>query len=207
MNALKGTVLVFGAITLVGCSGGGDGGDELTAPPVNQAPTISSIERQTVDEDAIAGPISMRVSDAETPASLLTVLASSSDPSLLPHEGIVIDGDAEERQIVLIPAAGQAGVATVTIDVMDSGGQSASTSFDVDVLALFRGEFSSWMRTVSLSPGEFDAPIGEFPDDGSTLAEIEDIPRIKFSDDSAEDEAAYDDLLPQDGDPVFIDDD
>lgn len=188
------------AFALAGCGGGygDDSGGEVPGP-VNAAPTIAGIDDQSVDEDAIAGPIGMKIGDAETPAASLTVAARSSDRTLLPDAGIEITGEGEDRTLVLVPAPGQSGTATVTIEVADADGGKTATSFELTVNALFRGEFSSWMRSVALAPEAFDEPIGKLDEGGAPLPEVEDIPRIRFSDDSADDPAAYDDLLPAEG--------
>jgi hypothetical protein len=193
---------------MAGCRGGsGDSGagGQPPAVPANKPPTLGSVTDQNIDEDSTSEPIVMTVGDAETPTSALVVSARSSDTMLLPDSGIEIGGGGASRTLLLVPAAGRSGVATVTVEVMDADGARTATSFGVTVNALYRGEFSSWVRSVPLMAGAFDAPIGELPEDGTSLPPEEDIPRIKFTDDSAEAPAAYDDLLPADGD-VVIDD-
>lgn len=192
-------------LVTAGCGGAGTGGEPASggppAGPVNAAPTVSDIADQSVDEDSVSGPIAVKIGDAETPVSALGIRAKSSNTNVLPDAGIEIVGDGADRTLILVPAAGQSGTATVTVEVTDADGAIAATDFEVAVNALFRGEFSAWMRDVALAPDAFDAPIGALHEDGTPLADVEDIPRIKFSDDSAEEAGAYDDLLPAEGDP------
>jgi hypothetical protein len=196
-------------LATAGCGGssddGGGSGGQPPAVPANRAPTLGNVAVQNVDEDSISEPILITISDAETPPSALMMTARSSDTMLLPNDGIVIGGDGATRTLVLVPAAGRSGVTTVTVEVMDAGGARTARDFGVIVNALYRSEFSSWVRAVPLMAGGSDSPIGELPEDGTALSPEQDIPRIKFTDDSAEAPAAYDDLLPADGD-VAIDD-
>src|SRR5207237_2940269 len=76
-------------------------------PSGNSAPTISSITNRTVNEDTIVGPISFTIGDSGTPASLLTLGAASSNPSLLPTNNIVFGGSASNRTVTLTPLPNQ----------------------------------------------------------------------------------------------------
>ena len=200
-------VLTALGLTLSACGGGGGGSEPNapTPPAGNVAPVVSSVGDQSVDEDGIAGPIGFSVSDAETDASVLEVSALSSNQALLPDDAIDVLGDGADRFLVLIPNPDQIGATEVTIAVTDADGLTTETRFQLDVEARFRGEFSTWVRDVPLMQGEFDTPSGALHDDGGPIAEVEDVGRIKFTDASADNPAAYDDLLPAE-DEVFDDD-
>ncbi|MCH6259459.1 cadherin-like domain-containing protein, partial [Puniceicoccaceae bacterium K14] len=64
----------------------------VTVTDVNDAPTITSIEAQTIAEDGSTGDLSFTIGDAETLASGLTLGKASSDETLIPLSGIVLGG-------------------------------------------------------------------------------------------------------------------
>src|SRR6266498_2100239 len=100
----------------------------LTVNAVNDAPTISSIANQTINEDAATAAIAFTVGDLETAAGSLTVSGSSSNPTLVPNGNIVFGGSGTSRTVTVTPAAGQTGTATLTVTVSD-GALTASDTF------------------------------------------------------------------------------
>ena len=105
--------------------------------PVNQAPTVSAIANQTIDEDTATAALAFTIGDAETDPTLLTVTAVSSNAALLPAGGIVLGGSGANRTIVLTPAADansvrNGGTATVTVTVSD-GSLQATRVFTLTV--------------------------------------------------------------------------
>ncbi|HEX6890122.1 MAG TPA: tandem-95 repeat protein, partial [Chryseolinea sp.] len=99
---------------------------------VNDEPTITSIGNQTIDQDSQTGLLPFTVSDVETPASSLIVTGVSNNLTLVPNLGIDIDGVGPDKTVQVSPAAGQNGVATITLRVSD-GDDFRETSFDVTV--------------------------------------------------------------------------
>jgi hypothetical protein len=99
----------------------------------NTAPTISAISPTNCLINSSAGPIDFTINDAETPATSLTLSVVSSNTTLLPLGGIAIGGSGGARTIQLTPAAGQSGIAPVTLTVSD-GTNSTMTSFALMVL-------------------------------------------------------------------------
>ena len=108
---------------------------------VNDLPTISNIANVRINRNTSTGPLNFRIGDVETPFSGLVLSATSSNPSLVPVANIVfanpIDDDdddtTDQRTVTVTPAAGQIGVATITLTVTDADGGRASTSFVVTV--------------------------------------------------------------------------
>ena len=195
-------VAAFVPALIVGCSGGSGGGSDpppASPVPVDQPPAISSVSPQSVDEGEVLGPIEIGVTDAETPAARLLVSARADDSSLLPAAGIEVVESGGQHVLYLTSVEGQSGKTNVIVEATDGNGARTAMTFAVDVQPLFDGEFSGWMRSVVLARNEFDTAVGEANEDGSPLPEPEDIPRIRFSDDSEENPAAYDDLLPAEG--------
>jgi hypothetical protein len=95
-------------------------------------PVISDIASQIIPADAILGPISFTVNDTETAPGSLTVTATSANQTLLPDGNITVEGSGAVRTLTAVPAAGQAGLVTVTVTVND-GQNSASDTFAVTV--------------------------------------------------------------------------
>jgi hypothetical protein len=100
----------------------------------NLSPTISGIADQSCDRDGSVGPIPFTIGDYETPADQLAVTVSSGNLSLLPLAGIALSGTGAQRELTLTPAAGQTGIATVTVQVSD-GSTSAFSAFALTVIA------------------------------------------------------------------------
>ena len=82
----------------------------------------------------MTGSIGFTVGDAETPASSLTVSASSSNTALVPNTAaaLALGGSGSSRTLVVRPAANQSGSATITVTVSD-GSLTASRTFTLTV--------------------------------------------------------------------------
>jgi hypothetical protein len=107
----------------------------LSVTPVNDAPTIAALSDRTIDEDASTGPIPVIVGDIDTPLDSLVVTAASSNPALLPADGVVVGGAGAERSLTLTPAANASGMAVITVAVGD-GAEAVSTAFTLTVGAV-----------------------------------------------------------------------
>ncbi len=109
----------------------------LTVLPINDVPTISVPAALTivVNEDTASSPLAFTVGDVETPASSLSVIASSSNPSLVPAGSVTFGGSGSNRTATITPLANQFGTATITLTVSD-GTNSASGAFQATVLSV-----------------------------------------------------------------------
>jgi hypothetical protein len=107
----------------------------ITGGGTNTPPSISDVANQTIGVGATLGPIGFVVSDAETPASALTVSATSSNGTLVPNGNITLGGLGPNRTVSLTPAAGQTGTATITLTVTDEGGLTSTDTFTFTVTA------------------------------------------------------------------------
>src|SRR5262249_50621665 len=107
----------------------------LTVNSVNDAPTISDITNQTINQNTSTAPLSFTVGDVETPAASLTVSGSSSNPTLVPNANIVFGGSGANRPVTVTPAPGQTGTSTITVTVSD-GSLTASDTFLLTVNAV-----------------------------------------------------------------------
>jgi hypothetical protein len=106
----------------------------LTITAVNDAPTISDITDRTVAPGVSTGAIPFTIGDVETTASSLTLSRGSSNPTLVPTNNISFGGSGANRTVTVTPAAGQTGVATITVTVGD-GSLSTSDTFLLTVSA------------------------------------------------------------------------
>jgi hypothetical protein len=99
---------------------------------VNNAPTISDIAAQTINQGSSTSALAFTVGDAQTAAGSLNVSASSSNTTLVPNANIVSGGSGSNRTVTVTPANGQSGTATITVTVSD-GWLSTSSTFVLTV--------------------------------------------------------------------------
>jgi hypothetical protein len=85
----------------------------------NTAPTISDIAAQTITEVTDNAAIAFTIGDAQTAAGSLTVSGSSNNTTLVPNTNIVFGGSGANRTVMVTPASGQSGTATITVTVSD----------------------------------------------------------------------------------------
>jgi hypothetical protein len=90
-----------------------------TNPPANTPPVISSIPPQSTQVGVPVSAIPFTIGDAETPATDLTLLGSSSNPTLVPEAGITFGGNGSNRTVTVTPAPGQYGAVTISVRVSD----------------------------------------------------------------------------------------
>ena len=196
--ATKIAIVLGTAALAAGCSGGGGSAESMPTPPAaaNSAPTISSIDAQTIDEGDATNVLAFTIGDAETSADALVVSVSSSNGSMLPAGSFEMTGSGSSRALTIFPAAEQSGVATVTIAVRDGGGVTSTSKFDLTVTPLLRAQFSGWFRDIPLPRASNANPVGEAAEAGQALPQVEDLNRIKIQDDTAGNPAAFDHLIP-----------
>ena len=101
-------------------------------PGGNASPSISAIPNFSILPNTTLGPVTFTVGDPESPASALVVTASASNPTLIPPGAITLGGTAESRTITIVPAAGELGMANITVNVTD-GTNTATDTFSLTV--------------------------------------------------------------------------
>jgi PKD repeat protein len=119
----------------------------------NSPPAISDVANQTVFNNSNTGALPFTVSDAETPAASLVVVASSSNPAIVPPSNIVLGGSGDARTVTVTPAAGQTGTVTITLTVND-GSRLASDTFAITVNAV------PVATSVVVAPNPAAVPLG-----------------------------------------------
>jgi MYXO-CTERM domain-containing protein len=148
---------------------------KLTVSSVNDLPTLSSIEDQTIDEGTVTGEIAFTVGDPDGVEGL-TITATSSSQVLLSDDGIVIEGTGTDRTVKLTPSADRDGSTTVTITVSD-GTASASTSFWLNVTPVFEPSQPDAGETMQPST---PADAGIVDEEPNTPAEESDAGRLRI---------------------------
>ena len=106
----------------------------VTVTPVNDAPAITGIANQTINEDGSTGPLAFVISDVETPPEELRVSAASSDITLIPDENIVLGGSGSNRTVTVTPRADRNGGPVTIVLVVEDITLSDNTIFEVTVL-------------------------------------------------------------------------
>lgn len=104
----------------------------VTVLPVNDVPTVSAIPHQIIDEDGVTQALSFVITDVETPVDGLTLSATSTNITLVPHANIVLGGSGANRIVTVTPAPNQFGSATITVRANDGTG-TGSRSFSLTV--------------------------------------------------------------------------
>lgn len=104
----------------------------VEATVTNTAPTISTLANQVIDENTAAGPLELTVMDTGQTADNLTLLGTSSNPTLVPACNIGFAGSGTNRAVTITPTADQSGTATIMLSVSD-GEYVVSSFFDLTV--------------------------------------------------------------------------
>ncbi|MGY8696928.1 MAG: immunoglobulin domain-containing protein, partial [Verrucomicrobiia bacterium] len=135
----------------------------------NDAPTVSSLSNVSILEGGNSGTILFSIGDTETNAADLTVVASSSNQSLLADSGIVLGGSGSARSFDLDPVSGASGSRIVTISVSD-GTRETSESFTLSVQSITVPTISP-IANVSITLGAAIDPIAFSIEDAETIAD------------------------------------
>ncbi len=104
----------------------------IVVTAVNDAPTMSNIEDQSVAEDGVVEGLELTLGDAESDVGELVVSWSTDNAELIAE--VVISGEGASRVVTVRPVANAVGTATITIEVND-GEKTTTMSFEVSVVA------------------------------------------------------------------------
>ncbi len=113
---------------------------DIIVEPVNDAPVIEQIAKQTTFAGQPVGPIIFNINDIENASEDLDIIAQTSNPKLLPVGNIVFGevlGNDNQRTVTLFPAGIQDSVAEadITLRLTDDGTSNnvATTTFRLTV--------------------------------------------------------------------------
>ncbi|MBI4661193.1 MAG: immunoglobulin domain-containing protein [Verrucomicrobia bacterium] len=129
---------------------------DLVVTAANDPPEISGLAAVTIHEDS--GPLNLvfTVSDADTAPNLITVTASSSNPSLIANP-VPVTGTGANRVLTLTPLAHANGKATIRVVAQDD--QSAQTSFEFVLTVLPVNDAPSFTLSSTTVTLAEDAPL------------------------------------------------
>ena len=144
----------------------------LTVTGVNDAPTISDITSQSINEDANTGALNFTIGDLETAPALLVLTGSSSNLALVPNENIVFGGTGSARTVTVTPAANQSGTSTITVTASD-GLLTVNDTFVLTVLAINDSptitDISNQIINLNANTGALTFTIGDVETAPATL--------------------------------------
>jgi PKD repeat protein len=96
-------------------------------------PEISDIPDQTILEDTTSSPIPFTITDKDNDINELSLIALSTNQTLIPGDNISFSGSGNNRFVTISPAANEFGSLSVTI-VVNDGRDFSSQSFLVTIL-------------------------------------------------------------------------
>jgi hypothetical protein len=128
-----------------------------TSDPGNFRPTVTGLADVTTRVDNATQPQAFTIGDAETPVNLLQVTALIDNPSLV--DRVEFSGSDAGREIVIVPAIGQAGTSAITVVVTDEGGQTVGTKFTLNVLPQLTPPIISPIAMITLPWNSIPPPL------------------------------------------------
>ncbi|HON09140.1 MAG TPA: hypothetical protein PLW02_13670, partial [Verrucomicrobiota bacterium] len=105
----------------------------------NNAPKITPIGTQAINEDTVMGPVAFTISDVDTPLNELYITYTSTNTDLVPLSNITIGGSGANRTITATPVPNGNGMTKIRITVNDNHPffpKTASTEFVISVAAV-----------------------------------------------------------------------
>jgi len=118
----------------------------------NEAPSITEFNDIILDINTASPNINFTVNDANVNASTLTVVASSSDQTLVKDENITVGGGGANRFLQITPENGKFGLVTISVTV-DDGTCSTTESFELFVGNVWLGNTTVWDAANNWSAG------------------------------------------------------
>lgn len=115
---------------------------QLSVPPPNTPPTLSTLNAQSVAQNSVLGPLAFTVGDNQSDPASLVVSVASSNETVLPQAGLALGGTGANRTLTITPASAPLAVptsVTITLTVSD-GVASTSSTFTVTVVPAAGGQ-------------------------------------------------------------------
>ncbi|MBF0451444.1 MAG: tandem-95 repeat protein [Candidatus Magnetomorum sp.] len=105
----------------------------LDVVPVNDPPSLSTIETQTIIEDQPSAPIQFSVSDPDSLPEDIQVSATSANSQLIADDQIIISGQGLFRTVQLTPSLNQSGSVRIELKASDGIADSEIMFFIVEI--------------------------------------------------------------------------
>ncbi len=99
----------------------------------NRLPRISDIPDTGTVRDRPTAELPFTIQDRETASADLVLMATSSDPGVIPEANVQFGGSGTNRTVTVQPAPNATGRATLTVTVHDQHGGTANDTFSVSV--------------------------------------------------------------------------
>lgn len=130
----------------------------LTITAVNDAPVVSTITAQTINEDTPSSAIAFTITDVDSTLNCATsVTATSGTISLIANSGLVVTGTAPNCNIVVTPVLNQNGGPVVITLAVSDGFLTTNRTFNMTVTAV---DDSPVVGTISAQTINEDTPTG-----------------------------------------------
>jgi len=105
----------------------------LSIVSVNDAPSITKVVDVTGKSGTPTDALSFTLSDIDSAAEAISVLAQSDNPVLVENGNIVVSGTGFDRTVTVYPTAEKTGKAVITLTAIDDGGGTATSSFTLSI--------------------------------------------------------------------------
>ena len=102
-----------------------------TISNVEDAPSVTIISNQQIDQLRGTGSLQFQVSDVDTQSRFLIVTATSSDLNVVPIENIILGGIGQLRTIEILPTSTDTQAQTVITVTVSDGTTSTTMAFTV----------------------------------------------------------------------------
>lgn len=142
----------------------------VTVNSVNDLPFLPFIANQSLAEDTLSAPITIRIRDTENPPSALQLSGTSANQTLIPNANLLFGGSGSNRVLVIKPAEARSGSTTITITLTDLDGGSVSSNIIVGVGGVNDPPRISSIDDLSIPPNTSTGPLGFTISDEETLA-------------------------------------
>lgn len=127
----KKSVILGGAVSVLFIS-------ILFAHRISQAgyPMITDLSNQVINIGMTTPVIHFKITDDKTSPWDLVVTYNSNNTALVPEtdDNIILGGTDAERTVQVVPVPDRAGIATITIIVTDTDGDTNQDAFQVEVI-------------------------------------------------------------------------
>jgi subtilisin-like proprotein convertase family protein len=125
---------------------------------VTTEPILVGLQNQTIVEDTQSRQ-NFTVVEENFASADFTFTASSSNPTLVPNNAIVVTGSGSNFTVTVTPALNQSGTATITLNLSNPDGQTVTRAFTLTVTPLNDPPVVTPILDQTLAAGQVSAPI------------------------------------------------